>query len=106
MTGRKAVTPGPFDFSTSADLTGEQVEEFRQALASLPPDWQPQVLRTGFPYLLCHAIVQVPPEMDVPDEHRAGIEITVTSAMDHPVRADIADRIREAIWSSMREPEQ
>jgi hypothetical protein len=52
-------------------------------------------------HILCHAVVQVPPDIDVPDASRLGIEILVTSSLPHPVTADLPDRVREAVWDSM-----
>ena len=86
------------------EFTPGQIAEFKAALD--------EAVKTGSPYgtlilpsradTLCHSFVQVPPEFDVPDEHRAGIEISVTATQSYPITADLADRICEIVWESMR----
>ena len=85
------------------EWTPEQLAEFRAAMneALKSGAFRSHILPSHAD-TLCHSFVQVPPEFDVPDEHRAGIEISVTATQSYPVTADLASRIREVIWESMR----
>ena len=87
----------------SPEWTPEQLAEFRAGLnEALRSGAHRLYILPAHPATLCSAVVQVPPEFDVPDEHRAGIEISVTATQSYPITADLADRIREIVWESMR----
>lgn len=57
MTDRGIMTPGPFDFSTSADLTGEQVRELREAIEKMDPAARHRVLHLNPPVVESEAPV-------------------------------------------------